>query len=495
MTVLGLRSRAAKQPSASIILKDVLHPTPEQEAIYDAEASTKSNLMVNALAGTGKTTTIEVLQARTRTKPMLYLVFGAKNAKDAEPRMLNSTSVRTFNSLGHGIWARYRAKPLTLNPKKTQAILREMIDEVSKTSKAEAQEIWASYWQVVDGVARAKALGYIPEGKYPGAKRLIEQSAFHRSLEETPDDLTSDLIDAVLFRSIQTSYAGTIDFNDQIYMPALFGGTYPKFPLVAVDEYQDLNPTNHALLGRLVTGRLIGVGDPWQNIYGFRGAKAGGMSEAVKTYSMKSLDLSVSFRCPSAIVLNARWRVPHFKYSREGGSVVRLDRLALDSVPGNCVFLCRNNAPLFALAFRLLIAGHGVNVSGSDVGPKLVGIMKKLGHQDMSKGQLLSAIDGWEDDKLSRESTTASDMAACMRVFAEHGASLSGAVTYAEHLFAQSGTIKLMTGHKAKGLEFDTVYLLDPHLLKENEQDRNLQYVMETRSKDKLFYIASADIK
>lgn len=491
MTILGLRSRSSPQPTASELLTLDLKPTEEQEAIFEAGLGS-DNLMINALAGTGKTSTIEMLQAKSKTRPWLYLVFGAKNAKDAEPRMLSSTAVRTFNSLGHGIWARYRAKPLTLNPKKTQSLLKELIDETPKNAQ---QEIWQSYWQVVDGVSKAKACGYVPESKYPNAKRLCSQGDFHRSLDEAPDDLTSDLIDAILFRSIQAAYAGSIDFNDQIYMPALFGGTYPKFPLVAVDEYQDLNPTNHALLNRLVSGRLIGVGDPWQNIYGFRGAKAGGMSEAVKAYSMKSLDLSVSFRCPSSIVLNARWRVPHFRWSTEGGFVERLDCLHLTDIPSSCTFLCRNNAPLFALAFRLLIAGHSVNVAGSDIGPKLVGMMKKLGHQDMSKNQLLSAIDAWEDEKLSRESTTAPDMAACMRVFANHSDSLSGACAYAEHLFAQSGTIKLMTGHKAKGLEFDTVYLLDQHLLKENEQDRNLQYVMETRSKDKLFYIESKDIR
>lgn len=172
----------------------------------------------------------------------------------------------------------------------------------------------------------------------------------------------------------------------------------------------------------------------------------------------------------------------------------RLDGLHLDAVPDAATFICRNNAPLFTLAFRLLIAGHSVNVSGSDIGPKLVGIMKKLGHQDMTKGQLLSAIAAWEEEKLAKESTSAHDMAACMRVFAQHGDSLSGAITYAEHLFKQSGTIKLMTGHKAKGLEFPIVYHLDPWLCKNEEQDNNLRYVIETRSMDQYYEIDSARI-
>jgi hypothetical protein len=48
------------------------------------------------------------------------------------------------------------------------------------------------------------------------------------------------LIDSVLTDSIRLAYEGQIDFDDQIYMPTLFGGTFPRFPLVMVDEAQDL---------------------------------------------------------------------------------------------------------------------------------------------------------------------------------------------------------------------------------------------------------------
>ena len=162
---------------------------------------------------------------------------------------------------------------------------------------------------------------------------------------------------------------------------------------------------------------------------------------------------------------------------------------------GNSTIICRNNAPLFRGAMGLLIAGHSVSVSGSDIGPKLIGIMKRLGPEDMGTTSLLAAIADWEAEKLDKGSTTAADLAECMRVFASHGSSLSTAISYAEHLFAQKGTIRLMTGHKAKGLEFETVYFLDPWLCREEEQDQNLRYVIQTRSMDKLFEINSRDIR
>jgi len=469
-------------------------PTDEQTDILSAATGGSSNLMLNALAGTGKTSTLELIERAIKPKqPILYLVFNKKNADEAQERMLSTTTVRTFNSLGHRIWAQSQSKNLRLNAKKSGDILRDLIKESPPRSQ---NELWASYHEVIAGVGLAKALGYVPDGKYPTAKRLISQARFHSLLEERPDDLTSDLIDAVLSRSIKLAYDGLIDYNDQIYMPALFSGTFPKFPLVLVDEYQDLSPVNHAMLERLVKHRLIGVGDPYQNIYGFRGAKAGGMIEATTAYSMQPLPLSISFRCPSAIVEHVHWRVPHFRALNLGGEVHAPSRVVASSISDNVTIICRNNAPLFAVAFRLLGAGHSVSVVGSDLGPKLIGIMRKLGPDSLSYAQTTSAIDDWLEEKLAREAKNCEDMAECMKIFATAGKrSLGTAIAYAEHLFKQDGTIKLLTGHKSKGLEFDEVLHLDPGLLTHSEQDKNLSYVISTRSKNKLTEIASADIR
>lgn len=467
-----------------------MKPTDEQTHILDLVRTTDDNLMLNALAGCGKTSTLELIERATKVKPILYLVFNKRNKEEAEGKMLSTTTVRTFNGIGHRIWDA-ACNGVTLNPKKSNEILRQIISEAPKPAQ---QELWASYWQVIGGVAMAKAIGYVPDSKFPNAKRLATRTELSHHLEEEPDDLTLDLIDAVLLASIKASYAGSIDYNDQIYMPALFGGTFPKFPLVFVDEYQDLNPVNHAMLNKLVRHRLVGVGDPWQNIYGFRGAKQGGMQEAKAKFSMTSCDLSVSFRCPKAVVESARWRVPHFKWIKPGGHVEHLNRLDVNDLSDNAAIICRNNAPLFKLGMQLLSAGRPVTVAGSDIGPRLVGIMRKLGDEDASRNEVLTAIEAWRVDKLAKESTTANDLADCMRVFAGFGSTLSKAIAVAEHLFAQRGGLQLLTGHKAKGLEYDTVYLLDPWLIREDEQDLNLRYVMQTRSASHLYEVDSRSI-
>lgn len=469
-----------------------MKPTEEQAHIASVVRDTSDNVMINAYAGCGKTSTLEMLEQIEREKPALYLVFNKRNATEAERRMASTTQVRTFNSLGHRIWAQSTCRRLTLDSKKTNTLFKSLVDEAPK---AQRFPMWDSYYLVQSGVAMAKALGYVPEGIYPNATRLITRTDLGKALEEDPDDLTSDLIDAVLARSIKAAYSGTIDYNDQIYMPALFGGTFPRFPLVKVDESQDLSPVNHAMLERLVKGRLIAVGDPFQNIYGFRGAKAGGMKDLGDRYGMTQTTLSVSFRCPSEIVKLARWRVPEFKWIKEGGHVEVLEKLSLADIPDDATILCRNNAPLFKLAIRLLIAGRSVSVAGTELGPRIVGIMKKFGEDSMSLPSLLSAIADWKAEKEAAGSKIAADMAECMKVFANAGKSLHGAIGYAEHLFAQQGSIRFSTGHKAKGLEFPWVLHIDPWLLRPSEQDSNLRYVIQTRSQDYYGEINSAGIE
>lgn len=465
-------------------------PTEEQEAIVDWTRRKDSNGVVNALAGTGKTTTLEMVQAASKRQPVLYLAFNTKVAKEAEEKFSSTTTVRTLNSLGHRVWAAGRS--ISLEPKKTQELLRSMIKEMPKDA---AREVWDSFYQVCDGVSMAKALGYIPEGKYRNIKPLSTKEQLHAALEERPDELTSDLIDAVLGLSIQTAFEGYIDFNDQLYMPTLFGGTFPRYPLVMGDEAQDFSPLNHAMLDKLAKGRLIAVGDPWQSIYAFRGAKTHSMAELTQRFNTETFTLSLCFRCPKPIVEAARWRAPALRWAKEEGKYEILKDLNLRSIPDYAAIICRNNAPLFKLAMRLLQNGRSVSVAGSDVGPKIVAIMRRLGSEDLPTAGVLSAIENWRAQKVEKENKTANDIADCMAVFAKFGKTLGLAIDHAEHLFKQRGTITLTTGHKAKGLEFDIVYHLDSWLCRGDDQDLNLKYVITTRARKELYEIDSIRIK
>lgn len=471
-------------------------PTEEQIAILDKTTSSNANLLINALAGTGKTTTLEMVQSVSKQQPVLYLAFNKKVVEEAKDKFASTTMVKTLNSLGAGIWNQGRkssvADPDGTVGQKVKVLLRSMIKEAPRAAQG---EMWESYWQVIEGVNMAKAMGYIPDGKFIDTTRLSTREEVHQHLEEKPDELTADLIDAVLFKSIETAFNGYIDFNDQLYMPTVFGGIFPRAPLVMVDEAQDFSPLNHAMLDKLAKGRLIAVGDPWQSIYAFRGAKTRSMQELKQRFKAEESTLSLCFRCAKPIVEAARWRAPNLRWIKQEGKYEILKDLDPTKISDGAAIICRNNAPLFKLAMRLLQSGRSVTVAGSDIGPKIVGIMRRLGPEEMPLHRVVSAIEDWRNEKLDKESKTANDIADCMKVFAGFGSTLSLAIAHAEHLFKQRGTITLTTGHKAKGLEWDTVYHLDPWLCSDEDQDQNLRYVITTRAQTNLFEIDSTRIR
>ena len=468
-----------------------MDPTPEQQTILEGVAGSDTNLQINAYAGCGKTSTLGLIE-RSVKGPTLCLAFNKAVKEEMEERFGANTTVKTLNGLGHSVWAATCSSRPILNTDKCKAILREKVKALGKEDRDAA---WEGFYEILAAVGLAKSLGYIPEGKFPAAKRLINRDELVARLEEKPTDLQLALLDATLHQSILSAYQGNIDFNDQIYMPGLFGGSFPKFPLVLVDEAQDLSPTNHEMLLRMRTSRIVSVGDPFQSIYQFRGACQDGMGRLASQFRMTELPLSVSWRCPSEVVKNARWRVPKFRWSREGGRVERLGHLNFDDIPPGSAIICRNNAPLFSLAFSAISNGRSVSVAGSDLSAKLVGVMRRFGDSSLPRPSVLSAIDEWYFKRQEAGSKTAGDAAECMRIFANKGKDLGQAIAYAEDIFKQKGSVRLTTGHKAKGLEWPHVYHLDPWLLGDDEQELNLRYVIQTRAAEGYYEIESRNIE
>jgi AAA domain len=467
-------------------------PTDEQVDICSFIKKEKGNLQVNALAGGGKTSTIEMMMEDIR-EPTLYMAFNKPVVEEARERLPSGVEIRTFNSMGNEDWKKANGKA-DVNLKKTNELLKAIIYEYKGSDRNELNDSW---WEITGAVHMAKHLGYVPDGKFPGARRLCDRDTLSARVENRLSPLCQEVVDNVLFASIKAAYAGAIDLDDQIYMPALFGGSYKRFPLVYVDERQDLSPTMVALLERHVKDRLVEVGDRWQAIYAFRGAQTNGMSTSKLKFNMHEMNLSYSFRCPEAIVKAVHWHVPHMKWIKPGGTYEELLSLDPADIPEGAAIICRNNAPLFRAAFALLSRKRSVQVAGSDVGPKIIRLLGKVGSPGDSSEDLLLKIDGWLDDQLQRTNApqTIHDQAECMKVFASWGNTYDQAVGYAKHIFGQQGTIKLTTGHKAKGAEWNTVYHLDKHLLSKDEQDLNLKYVISTRAAQELFEITTKELQ
>ena len=499
-------------------------PTPEQSAIILAAQDRAESLMISAYAGTAKTTTLELVAQALPEGRALALAFNVKIKDELAKRFPANFDVLTLNGLGHRAWGKTIGKRLSVDGNKLGKIVTDAIKRAGLQASSEA---WGNLRRLVSAAMHA---GLVPDGS-PGRSLLPDTK---ETWEELADDLWIEASDTllslarvVLKESIQRSYAGEVSFDDQIYMSALFGGVFPRYPLVMVDEAQDLSPLNHIQVDRVASERLIVVGDARQSIYAFRGADHESMA---KLRALRSdwldLPLTRTFRCPKVVVERQQTHAPGFTphdtnpvgrflswASRKNSERTPWTWESVSGLGAEVFVLCRNNAPLLSFAFKLLRRGIGVKMLGRDIGKNLVALSKRiLPLDDTPRVECARLVADWM--AAQRELAEVNNRPEKVAGIEDRGESLLSVLESAEgihnagdlrraleSLFARdTGRVTLSTGHRAKGLEAEVVLHLDPWRVpsrwakkaadagdeRQLIQEKNLLYVIETRAKQVL---------
>ena len=486
-------------------------PTPEQGLIFEAAKNTKDNLMIEAYAGCGKTSTLKMTADLMSTVPSMYLVFNKKNQLEAASIFPPNFTVLTANGLGHRAWGKTLSKKLTLNTDK----LRDILKSYEKVE-------YSNFGLIMQVVRKARHSGLIPSGIQYENSSMVEDE--WETWENFCFDLFEDLNDEVHFYArkllvdcIKLSFQGVIDFDDQIYMPALFGGNFPRYPVVMVDEAQDLSSINHIQVKRASAERIIAVGDTRQAIYAFRGADSNSMANLRKLRPQwTDLKLSTTFRCPKLVVERQSKHAIGFNAgpANAEGEVRVLDKWKIEELPRPLAIICRNNAPIIACALRIIARGMGCTVQGGEIGKQLINLSKKVIPTD-SAGyeECVRLIELWrrnETIKATAKDQTEkigiiNDRADCLLAVLDNSDARTAAglrAVLGTMFTRENNQITLSTIHRAKGLEWPTVIHLDPFRLPSKfalkardagnpvplEQEMNLQYVCETRSKNRLYF-------
>jgi len=321
------------------------------------------------------------------------------------------------------------------------------------------------------------------------------------------------LVPRILERS-RTDWLHEIDFNDQIWLPIVNNLPVPKVDLVLGDEAQDWNHCQQAVIYKMKQ-RLLMCGDIHQAIYGFAGADVDSIPRMTELLNytergVTEVPLTVTRRCGKAIVEEAQKLVPAFEAheSNHDGSIsVMNDEKAKELMEDDDLVLCRTNAPLIATAFALIRAGRKANIQGRDIGLGLQRIIKnsrKKGVNDFL--EWLDEHERTERERIlirkipSEEALVAlSDKCECLRIFCEGALTLEEVNKNINNLFRDKpGTgVLLSSVHRAKGLEADRVFILQPELMPHPMakttwaigQEYNLKYVAITRAIKELVWI------
>jgi DNA helicase II / ATP-dependent DNA helicase PcrA len=233
-------------------------------------------LLIVAGPGTGKTRTLThrlahlISERGVPPERCLAVTFSRRAAAEMEERL----AVLLPESAGRVLVATFHGLGLTL--------LREQAGEAGL----------ARGFRVATPVERTEIARELSGLSPSKAERLLEEIGrvrCRRVLE--PDDLrgevSPDLTDRIALYEQALENRDLIDFDDLLFRPLTLLRERPdladlyreRFRWISIDEYQDVDPLQYALIRLLAPAgnlcNLCAIGDPDQSIYGFRGADVG----------------------------------------------------------------------------------------------------------------------------------------------------------------------------------------------------------------------------
>lgn len=480
-------------------------PSIYQQNVFNFIQSGSGNGVIKAVAGAGKTTTIiQALSLIPTNKRILMLAFNKNIANELKEKVPYHVEVSTFHSCGF-------ASLRNSSRARVQVKSNKVFNIIKNNMTWDERTVYGAYVSKLVSLAKSVGMGVLVPDTYSEWMEIINH---HDLLQFNSNpsfeiDTLIDYASTVLRESNRDRRV--IDFDDMLLFTLLYKSQYKQYDFVFIDEAQDTNGVQREILKKLLSpqGRLIAVGDPYQSIYGFRGADSTAMDMIVSDFGSTVLPLSISYRCSKQVVEEANKYMPDIQSFDKApeGSVKDLDKYSVETFSSEDAILCRNTAPLIKMAYSLISKRVPVTVLGRDIGAGLITFIKSF--KTSSIKELVQKMSDWYDtEKLKAEESgneskfeSQSDKYESVLIFIEQvdGDSVTNLIDCIESLFSDDETqnLTLATIHKSKGLEWHNVFILDkdrffPKWAKKPwmiEQERNIVYVAVTRAKRNLTYI------
>jgi len=473
-----------------------LKPNKYQEKIYDFVKNGSGNAIVEAVAGSGKTTTLlECIKLIPNYKSSIFVAFNKTISEELNKKLKGrKTNAKTLHALGLGIIFKNRVRKPEVDNDKIDKIVEKRFKHGDVEFKFFLKKI-------------------IP---------MIKATLCEVNIQSVSDLMLDCNIQGFLDKSVikvigeilkESEEMNAIDYGDMIWIPVVQDMIGPEYDWVFVDETQDLNKAQFELVKKICNGhtRIIAVGDSRQSIYLFRGADIDSMKNFKEYFNAKELPLSISYRCPKNVVRLANEIVPEMEYADDAIDGI-VDDMALDdalkSMKEGDLVLCRTNAPLVSVAYSLIRMDKKAIILGRDIGKNLVSIIDR--YKTHSLTELVNKvknsislqnqkIESGQYEKQRMKLMSVIDSHETILAISENVGDINELKHKIKTLFSNKKKgIICSSVHKAKGLESDVVYIhnyntLMPHPMavteKERHQEENIRYVAITRAKKELHLI------
>lgn len=503
-------------------------PSSYQLAIFDYIQNEKGNLVIEACAGSGKTSTIlKSLLYIPADKQVLLAAFNNDIVQELKKRTkeMPNVTAQTCHSLGLSILKSTLSNDFALElcPYKYNAYIKANLRHLTPVN---TYSLGHNFKKYCENISTLVDLGRAYLCKT--LKDILNVSDKY-GIETIADE--ADVAFNVMKWGKEN--LNTIDFTDMIWLPNIMNLPSSGFlyDFIYIDEAQDLNKAQRELIlkCRKEDTRIISAGDQNQCLYTFNGADPDSFSELKAIPNTISLPLSITYRCADNIVEYAQKLVPTIEKNTDGRKgIIEYDSSIDDALPGDMI-LCRNNAPLAKIYNQLIKNGKNAVIRGKDIGSGLLLLIdsmkqKTIGSPYLGDG-LLTRLYAYLfetrdkimrkegiDEKMALESPFVANLLDSIRTIEVLSDGINDVETLREKIKSIFGDkikrkkdeetpIYLSTIHKAKGLEADNVFIACPSLMPskraklkwEIQQEYNLMYVAYTRAKNKLSFLDESD--
>lgn len=487
-------------------------PSSRQQLILDEWLNTDNNILISAVAGSGKTSTLLMLLEHCQYRT-LFVAFNKAIQEEIQNKMdqrgLKQGKAMTMHALGltaiRGAGIRF-----SIQNNKNWNILSQMQNENRGLFRSIPREDKLRLlYSLIDmnDVSRmflTDDIGEIRRHLAVMDKILMD----HNSLPNLWNTFLQ-------YRA--RSYEGNnieIDFADMLYLPVIRNLAIPVYPYyLMVDEAQDLSVVQHRLLdillGQNTIQKWIAVGDRNQAIYGFSGALSNSFDKFLdKPGNTVELPLDICYRCAKSIIASSNEVYPVMVAAREDEGIVDTISDPL-SIKNNSMVICRNSGPLISLYFTLLSLGKSCYINGSEIMAYLLKFLKPYENHTIYSAtvemnyklqELMEKENDSEDGKFKFHifNENYENFIILSTNMSEPSEPMSSFTQKLKFLFNDRGNaIMLCTIHKSKGLENDVVYILEESLIpskfakspEQLRQEKNLKYVARTRARNEMYFL------
>lgn len=477
--------------------------TDEQQAILEAEGDIK----VNAVAGSGKTTTILEYAKKRKGSPILYIAFNKSVKQEAEQKLqamaLNNVQVETAHSLAYKHVIPRSAYKICFGyqPHELAQILRLPTRAGDLFHLKLANHIYQFAVYFCNSPATKVAeLNYCKTIQEP------ESLAFAQQHYDTLLHYTR------LF--LAKMYHGHIDIIHDFYLKQfqLLNVQLPHHYLL-FDEGQDASPAMLKTFMDQKANKVI-IGDQHQQIYGWRYA-----INALQNVDFDTLHLSRSFRFDHEIaslassILNLK---QHIGMKGSG----KIQGQGKHKHINSRVTLARSNSSLLSKAIELLVQqrelkkiyfeGQLNSYTFADEGGSIFDILNLYnGERHMIRDSQIAAMPGFDEFKDYVAQTGSASLKPLIELVEKYNKDLPfymKRIKDSQVAPDQKDEAEMVfsTVHKSKGMEYDEVFLQDDFINEQSlvdakaaikageisprtlEEEINILYVATTRTKNQL---------